>query len=83
LSAGRMDRLGELINASHESLRDDYEVSTAAVEATVARLRERGALGARIVGGGFGGSVLALLAPGVPLPEAAIELRPGPPAGLI
>ena len=83
LSAGEMDRLGELIDASHESLRDDYEVSTAAVEATVARLREQGALGARIVGGGFGGSVLALLAPGAPLPEAAIELRPGPPARLI
>jgi galactokinase len=83
LNAGEMARLGGLIDASHESLRDDYEVSTAAVEATVARLREQGALGARIVGGGFGGSVLALLAPGAPLPEAGIELRPGPPAGLI
>jgi galactokinase len=83
LSAGEMDRLGALIDASHESLRDDYEVSTAAVEATVTRLREQGALGARIVGGGFGGSVLALLAPGAPLPEAGIELRPGPPAGLV
>jgi galactokinase len=83
LIAGEMDRLGELIDASHESLRDDYEVSTAAVEATVARLRAQGALGARIVGGGFGGSVLALLAPGVPLPAAAVELVPGPPAHLV
>jgi galactokinase len=83
LSAGEMDRLGQLIDASHESLRDDYEVSTAAVEATVARLRAQGALGARIVGGGFGGSVLALLAPGVPLPATAVELEPGPPAHLI
>ena len=83
LSAGEMDRLGALIDASHESLRDDYEVSTAAVEATVARLRQQGALGARIMGGGFGGSVLALLAPGAALPEAAVELEPGPPAHLI
>jgi galactokinase len=83
LTAGDMDRLGELLNASHASLRDDYEISTPAVDATVARLREHGALGARIVGGGFGGSVLALLAPGAPLPEGAIELVPGPPAGLV
>ncbi|HEX5195279.1 MAG TPA: galactokinase [Solirubrobacteraceae bacterium] len=83
LIAGDMDHLGELINASHASLRDDYEISTPAVDATVARLREHGALGARIVGGGFGGSVLALLAPGAPLPNGAIELIPGPPAGLI
>jgi galactokinase len=83
LSVGEMDRLGELLDASHESLRDDYEVSTAAVEATVTRLRDQGALGARIVGGGFGGSVLALLAPGAPLPDAGVELQPGPPARLI
>ena len=83
LTAGDMDRLGELLNASHASLRDDYEISTPAVDAAVARLRQHGALGARIVGGGFGGSVLALLAPGAPLPEGAIDLVPGPPAGLI
>ena len=83
LTAGDMAAFGELLDASHASLRDDYEISTAAVEATVARLREHGALGARIVGGGFGGSVLALLAPGAPLPEGAIELEPGPAAGLI
>jgi galactokinase len=82
LAAGDMPRLGELLDASHASLRDDYAVSTDAVEATVARLRGLGALGARIVGGGFGGSVLALLAPGTPLPEDGIELVPGPPAGL-
>ena len=58
--------LGELMNASHESLRDLYQVSTPAVEATVERLLRGGASGARLVGGGFGGAVLALLAPGVP-----------------
>jgi galactokinase len=82
LTAADMARLGELLNASHASLRDDYEVSTPAVEATVVGLRQHGALGARIVGGGFGGSVLALLAPGAPLPESAIELVPGPGARL-
>jgi galactokinase len=83
LAAGDMHRLGRLLDASHVSLRDDYEVSTEAVEATVARLHECGALGARIVGGGFGGSVLALLPPDAPLPEAAIELRSGPAADTI
>jgi galactokinase len=42
------------------SLRDDYEVSVPEVDALVDRAREAGALGARIVGGGFGGSVLVL-----------------------
>ena len=70
--------VGELLNASHASLRDDYEVSTAAVEAAVQRLREAGASGARLVGGGFGGSVLGLFAPGVAPPADAREVRPGP-----
>ena len=72
--------LGRLIDASHASLRDCYDVSTPAVEATVARLRGAGALGARIVGGGFGGHVLGLLPPDVPIPDGAIEARPGPGA---
>ena len=46
---------GALLNASHKSLRDDYEVSTPAVEATVERLLHTGAAGARIMGGGSGG----------------------------
>ena len=40
---------------SHRSLRDDYEVSVPEVERTVDACREAGALGARIMGGGFGG----------------------------
>ena len=83
VTAGDMVRLGELLDASHASLRDDYEVSTPAVEATVARLLAGGALGARIVGGGFGGSVLALLAPDAPLPAGAMELAPGDGARLL
>ncbi len=77
LRAGDAERLGELLDASHASLRDLYEVSTDAVEATVARLRESGAVGARIVGGGFGGNVLGLLPAGAEAPSGAVELVPG------
>jgi galactokinase len=75
-----MVALGALIDASHASLRDRYEVSTPAVEATVARLRRAGAIGARIIGGGFGGHVLGLVPPDVPVLEGAIAVRPGPGA---
>ena len=83
LSAGDLERVGELLNASHASLRDCYAISTPAVEATVQRLRDAGAIGARIVGGGFGGHVLGLLPPGVAVPDGAIEVRPGPGARLL
>jgi galactokinase len=56
------DRLGALLRASHRSLRDDFEVSTPAVDALVERAwAAPGCLGARIMGAGFGGSILALL----------------------
>jgi galactokinase len=65
LEAGERGRLGELLNASHRSLRDDFEVSTPAVDALVERAwAAPGCLGARIMGAGFGGSVLALLEAG-------------------
>jgi galactokinase len=83
LRDGDMPALGKLLEATHASLRDDYEVSTPAVEATVARLRDGGAAGARVVGGGFGGCVLGLFAPGARAPEGAIEVRPGPGAHLL
>ncbi len=82
LRDGQLELLGELINGSHASLRDLYEISTPAVEATVERLLRAGATGARLVGGGFGGSILALLAPDVPTPRGALEVRPGPGAHL-
>jgi galactokinase len=75
--------LGRLLDASHASLRDAYEVSTPAVEATVERLQRAGAVGARIVGGGFGGSVLGLLPPGVGQPDGAVVVTPGPGAHLV
>jgi galactokinase len=76
LRAGDLPALGELLNASHTSLRDDLEVSTPAVEATVRRMLEAGAAGARLLGGGFGGSVLGLLPPDVAVPAGAREVRP-------
>jgi galactokinase len=83
LRAGDLPAVGRLLNASHASLRDQYEVSTPAVETTVERLLQSGAAGARIVGGGFGGHVLGLLAPGLHGPRGAREVRPGAGAHLI
>jgi galactokinase len=83
LHANDLASVGGLLNASHASLRDDYEISTPAVEATVRRLLEAGASGARLVGGGFGGSVLGLFAPGDAHPRDAREVRPGDGAHLL
>lgn len=80
LAADDLPRVGELIDASHASLRDDFQISTPAVEATVDRLRGAGAIGARIVGGGFGGHVLGLLPPGATPPDGAVVVTPGPGA---
>ena len=54
-------RLGELLNASHRSLRDDYTVSCPELNLAVDTAIAQGALGARMVGGGFGGSAIALM----------------------
>jgi galactokinase len=83
LRAGDLDEVARLLDASHASLRDDYEASVPEVERTVERLKAAGAAGARMVGGGFGGAVLALLAPGVAVPDRALVVAPGPPAGLL
>jgi galactokinase len=83
LAERNVEALGEILNASHASLRDQYEVSTPAVESAVQRLLDAGAVGARIMGGGFGGHVLGLLAPGAVAPEDAIEVRPGPGAHVL
>jgi galactokinase len=83
LERGDLEELGRLLDASHASLRDDYEVSTPAVEEAVRQLHEAGAVGARIVGGGFGGSVLGLLRPGVDVPDGALRVVPGPGARLL
>jgi galactokinase len=79
LEAGDPARLGALLGASHASLRDLFDASTPEVERAVEACRAAGAIGARMVGGGFGGSVLALFPPGgQPPPGAlAVEARAG------
>ncbi|HEY1521937.1 MAG TPA: galactokinase [Solirubrobacteraceae bacterium] len=72
--------LGELLDESHASLREDYEISTPEVEDAVGALKAAGALGARIMGGGFGGHVLGLFGPGSTAPDGSLNVRPGPGA---
>ncbi len=62
LSGMRLRAAGELLTASHLSLRDDYEVSSPELDAVVAAALRGGAYGARMTGGGFGGSAIALTA---------------------
>jgi galactokinase len=83
LSKGDLEHVGELLNASHASLRDDFAISTPTVERTVQTLRDAGAIGARIVGGGFGGHVLGLMPPGAEPPPGALQVEPGPGARIV
>jgi galactokinase len=68
LRAGQVAGIGPLLSASHDSLRDDYRVSIDELDVAVSTLLAAGALGARMTGGGFGGSVIALL------PTDAVEV---------
>jgi galactokinase len=83
LHDGDIAALGPLLDASHASLRDQYDASTDAVEATVDRMKRAGAAGARMMGGGFGGHVLALFAPGARPPAEARPVAPGPGARVL
>ncbi|WP_051425744.1 galactokinase [Jiangella gansuensis] len=60
LRAGRVGEIGPLLTASHASMRDDYEITVDEVDVAVSSALDAGALGARMTGGGFGGSVVAL-----------------------
>jgi galactokinase len=60
LRAGDIAGCGPLLTASHVSLRDDFEVSWPQADVAVEAATTGGALGARMTGGGFGGSVIAL-----------------------
>lgn len=61
LEGNRPEALGPLLDQSHRSLRDDYDVSTVEIDQLVQLLRsEPGVYGARMTGGGFGGSVVAV-----------------------
>lgn len=61
LDRQNFSELGRLMFASHASLRDDFEVSTAQLDAFVEIAKQNGALGARLTGAGFGGCALALI----------------------
>jgi galactokinase len=61
LRSGAVADIGPDLTASHVSLRDDYEVSAAELDLAVDAALAAGALGARMTGGGFGGSVIALV----------------------
>jgi galactokinase len=77
LERGEMRALGALLNASHASLRDLYEVSVPEIDELVSGLEF-----ARMIGGGFGGSVLALYEPGATPPKGAVQVTAGGPARL-
>ena len=83
LAHGDLAALGALLDSSHASLRDLYDASVPEVEATVSLLKAAGAAGARMMGGGFGGVVLALFPPGATPPRDALEVVPGPAARLL
>jgi len=61
LSSSDFVRVGQLLNQSHASLRDDYAVSCPELDTAVDAALSAGALGSRMVGGGFGGSAIALI----------------------
>ncbi len=64
LRSSRFSDVGELFDNSHASLRDDFEVSCDELDVAVAAARRGGAIGARMTGGGFGGSAIALVPEG-------------------
>jgi galactokinase len=64
LSAGHLAALAPLLDASHASMRDDFEITVPTVDLAVEAAREAGALGARMTGGGFGGCIIALVGSG-------------------
>jgi galactokinase len=58
-----IEKLGEMMNLSHDSLRDDYQVSCAQLDLLVDTARRiEGVLGARLTGAGFGGCTISLVA---------------------
>ena len=62
IRAGRWDEVGRLFLDSHASMRDDFEISCPELDTVVTTAVEAGAVGARMTGGGFGGSTIALVA---------------------
>jgi galactokinase len=64
LRAGRIADLAPLLDASHASMRDDFEITVPQVDLAVEVARAAGALGARMTGGGFGGYIITLVPAG-------------------
>jgi len=65
--------IGTLLDASHVSMRDDFEISTPELDLAVETARAHGAIGARMTGGGFGGAAIALIPHArVPAVEVAV-----------
>lgn len=80
LHTGRLDLAGQILAEGHRSLSEDYEVSTPIVDSQQARVAAMpGVIGARLTGGGFGGSLVALAEPGTTLDieEWWMRARPG------
>ncbi len=65
--------IGELLDASHVSMRDDFEISVPELDLAVETAQANGALGARMTGGGFGGAAIALV-PGEELSRVQVAL---------
>jgi len=61
LSSGRLRDIGPILSESHASMRDDFEISVPELDTAVEGALAAGALGARMTGGGFGGSAIALI----------------------
>lgn len=94
-----MAGLGDLLDESHRSLAEDFEVSSPALDLAAEVCREAGAYGARLTGGGFAGCVIGLFPSGsLPTVEASVAKKfsahemnqprvflglSGPPAGRV
>ncbi|MBB3157980.1 galactokinase [Microbacterium proteolyticum] len=74
LDADGPSAIGELLVASHASMRDDFEISVPELDLAVETTLGAGALGARMTGGGFGGAAIALIATGL-IPAATEAVR--------
>ncbi len=64
LRSGQLQALAPLLDASHASMRDDFEITVPPVDLAVDTARAAGALGARMTGGGFGGCIIGLVESG-------------------
>lgn len=83
LAAGDVAELGSLMNASHQSMRDDFAMSLPAIDTLVADAQAFGAVGARLTGGGFGGCIVACVKLSLRDQWLAALLQANPQASLV